>query len=409
MKILFLTDDFPPTSFGGAGISTYELALGVQEAGHNVFVITTCRKESEAGESEYHDLKVFKIASNYDGRWRAWVSLYNPPVVARVEELLKRIQPDVVHANNIHFYLSYHCLKVAKKYAKVVVWTARDAMAFSYGKLCTKKYLEHLDARLTWRDNLRQAGKRYNPFRNFCIKRYLRYTDKRFAVSSALQKALEQNGIPHTITLHTGIDTNEWQTNADGVATFRKKYGLESKKVILFGGRLGASSQAIEAMRFVEKEMPNAILFVMGKEESTEHMKSRSGDISVIYTGWLSGEGKVAAYCASDVAWVPSPYFDAFPRSALEASAAGKPVIATKFGGAAELVQDDITGYTVDPRNPQEIAEKTIELLKNPQKAEQFGKAGRERTKTTFNIDEYVASYISYYQALVERKTSKVS
>ena len=143
MKIVFLQDDFPPQSFGGAGISTYELAVGMKKAGHEIFVITTCRKRSESGETDYHGLKVFKIASDYHERWRAYVSLYNRPVVCQVEELLKRIRPDVVHANNIHFYLSYHCLKVAKQYARAVVFTARDTMLFSYGKLETKRYLDH--------------------------------------------------------------------------------------------------------------------------------------------------------------------------------------------------------------------------------------------------------------------------
>src|SRR3989344_1512538 len=177
MKVLFLSDDFPPISFGGAGISTYELALGMKKAGHEVFVITTCRKKSDMGQSDYNGLKIFKITSDYHERWRAWVSLYNPPVVRKVEALLKKIQPDVVHANNIHYYLSYYCLKIAKKYAKTVVWTARDAMAFSYGKLTTKRYLSTLDTRLSWRDNIKQAGKRYNPLRNFFIKKYIKYAN----------------------------------------------------------------------------------------------------------------------------------------------------------------------------------------------------------------------------------------
>ena len=403
MKILFLADDFPPTSFGGAGISTYELALGVQKAGHEVFVVTTCRKEGVAGESEYHGLTVFKIASDYPERWRAWRSLYNPPVVRQVEALLRQIRPDVVHANNIHYHLSYYCLKLAKCYARVVVWTARDAMAFSYGKLVTKRYLEHLDARLTWRDNLQQAGKRWNPVRNFMIRNYLRLVDKRFSVSDALAKALEQNNIYPVESVHTGIDTSAWQVSASAVSAFRKKYGLERKKVILFGGRLGAGVQVVRAVRLVAEMQDNTVLLVMGKEESAERMKSESESegLQVMYTGWISGEEKIVAYHAADVVLVPSTYFDAFPRSALEASASGKPVIATMFGGVAELVQDGVTGYIVDPRHAEDIAEKTLDLLQHPERAEAFGKAGQERVKTDFNLNDYVARYLAHYRTLL--------
>jgi glycosyltransferase involved in cell wall biosynthesis len=398
MKIVFLADDFPPTSFGGAGISTFELAEGVKKAGHDVFVITTGRNKSEAGESDYQGLKVFKIASSYHERWRAWVSIYNPPVVRQVEELLEKIRPDVVHANNVHCYLSYYCLKVAKRYAGRVVWTARDTMAFSYGKLNTPRYLEALDARLSWRDNVKQAGKRYNPFRNFFIKKYMNYADKKFDVSDALRRALAQNGIGGVEVIHTGIDVDAWQTSSDTLASFRKKFGLENKKVILFGGRLGAGAQAVLAMKLVT-ERQDTTLLVMGKEESAGRMKSGSSGLSVIFTGWLSDKERIAAYYASDIVWVPSTYFDAFPRSALEASASGKPVIVSKFGGAPELVQDGVTGYVVNPFNLQEIADKTLDLLRHPEKALSFGKAGQQRVQKEFNIRDKIQQLISQYQA----------
>src|SRR3989344_7151898 len=100
MKILFLSDDFPPTSFGGAGISTYDLARGMQQTGQEVFIVTTCRNRIDEGESEYHSLKIFKIRSNYHERWRAYRSLYNPRVVREVKRIMKTIRPDVVHINN---------------------------------------------------------------------------------------------------------------------------------------------------------------------------------------------------------------------------------------------------------------------------------------------------------------------
>ena len=397
MKVLFLSDDFPPISFGGAGISTYELALGMKKAGHEVFVITTCRKKSDMGQSDYNGLKIFKITSDYHERWRAWVSLYNPPVVRKVEALLKKIQPDVVHANNIHYYLSYYCLKIAKKYAKTVVWTARDAMAFSYGKLTTKRYLSTLDTRLSWRDNIKQAGKRYNPLRNFFIKKYIKYANKRFAVSEALKTALAQNDIENVTVAHTGIDQDSWQIDAEMIFAFRKKFGLENKKIILFGGRLGAGAQVVYAMKLLAPKAPDAVLVIMGTEESAERMKSERGNLNAVFTGWLSGKEKVAAYHASYVVWVPSTYFDAFPRSALEASASGKPVIATMFGGASELVQDGETGYVINPLRPQKIADKTLDLLKNSQKAEQFGRAGYERVQKEFNFKQYVRAYLVAY------------
>ncbi len=373
MKIVFLSDDFPPQSFGGAGISTYDLALGMKKAGQEVFVITTCRKESEAEEVDYNGLKVFKIASDYPARWRAYVSLYNRPVIRKLEKILRSINPDVIHVNNVHHYLSYHSIKLAKTYSKATVVTLRDAMSFSFGKLKTEKYLKNFDAHLTWLDQLKQARKRWNPLRNFFIKRYLGYADKLFAVSDALKKALEQNGIKNVEVVHTGIDLSEYPTSYNG----------QNKKTILFAGRLsGAKGARVveEVMKIISKEMPDVELLTAGTNGK-----------------WLDREEMKETYAATSVVIVPSVCFDALPRTVLEASASGRPVISTPYGGAKEVIEDGITGYIVDPFKTDELAEKILDLLKNPEKAEKFGKAGHERVKTAFNLDEKIKYILTCY------------
>ena len=376
MKILFLSDDFPPQSFGGAGISTYDLACGMKKAGHEVFVITTCRKKEEAGESEYQGLKIFKIASDYPAKWRAYVSLYNAPAVRKLEDILKRVKPNIVHANNIHHYLSYHSLKIAKKYAKVVI-TFRDVMSFSFGKLMTERYLKNLDAHTTWLDHLKQAKKRWNPFRNLIIKYYLGYTDKKFAVSHALKKALEQNGIANAEVIHTGLDLLEYP----------ESFNWQHKKIILFAGRLSEAkgAKAVEkAMQIIKKEMPDVSLLTAGANGK-----------------WLDRDEMKNAYASSDIVLVPSTCFDSLPRMVLEASASGRPVISSPYGGAQEVIDNGQTGYIVNPFKVEEMAEKIIDLLKNPEKVEKFGKAGYERVKTKFNLDEKVSQVLSCYHDLL--------
>lgn len=413
MKILFLSDDFPPHSFGGAGTSTFELAAGMKNAGHQVFVITTCRKESDAGEQDFEGLKVFSIASNYSDRWRSYMSLYNKPAIKKVNEILKEIRPDVIHVNNIHFYLSYHCLKIGRQYARAVVFTARDTMTFTYGKLQTKRYLDRLDCRTTWYDNLKQAEKRWNPLRNFFIRRYLRYTDRIFAVSGALQKALQQNGIRNVEVMHTGVDVSAWQTSRDSGGHFRSQRGLRDKKIILFGGRLSegkGGKKAIDALAVVVEKIPNAVLLVAGNVDwYAEKMRAEAEKLGVkdklIFAGWMEGDELKAAYATTDVVLVPSLYLDPFPRINLEAMASGKPVIGTCYGGTPEIVEDGVTGYIVNPFHVAEVAERIIELLENPQKAEEFGKAGYERVRTEFNLERKVHEYVSAYQLLLKKNS----
>ncbi|HRZ30068.1 MAG TPA: glycosyltransferase family 4 protein [Candidatus Paceibacterota bacterium] len=410
MKIIFLSDDFPPQSFGGAGISTYDLAIGMKEAGHQVFVITTCRKKDEAGEFNFNGLEVFKIASNYPGKWRSYLSLYNPFVVWRVKELLKKIKPDVVHVNNVHFYLSYYCLKLAKKYSKVVVFTARDVMTFNFGKLNTQRYLENFDAHTTWLDHLKQAGKRWNPFRNFFIRKYLKFADQIFAVSKALKEALEQNGIRDVEVMHSGIDIDLWQVSEVEKVFYRKKYNLENKKVILFGGRLSGAKgggKTLLALVEVAKVVPEVVLLVVASLDNyTNQLKRDAERLGVgdklIFTGWVGRDEIKYIYACVDLVLVPSICFDSFPRIVLEAMASGKPVISTPFGGAKEIIGDGITGYVVNPLVGNGLAEKVIDLLENSEKSKRFGQVGKERVKKYFNICDKTMRLIVFYENLIK-------
>ena len=350
MRILFLTDDFPPQTFGGAGFSTFYLASGLQKAGHQVFIATTCRNKSEEGRADWRGLNVFRIFADYHERWQAYFSLYNPQTVKNVEKIIREINPDIVHAHNIHYYLSYHCLKIAKKLKKPVFFTARDTMLFHYGKLAAKKYLERFIARTSWLDHLKQAKKRYNPLRNFFIKRYLNYADRIFAVSRVLSEALNQNGIKNTEVSYTGIDAADWQISPEFIAEFKKKHNLYDKKVIFFGGRISDSKgleQIEQAMAMVKEKIPEAVLLIAGAKG----------------IGWLVDDELKAAYHSSDAVAVPSVYFDPFPRSNLEAMACHKPVVGTCYGGTPEIVQDGITGFIVNPFNTGSMAEKLIYFL----------------------------------------------
>ena len=80
-----------------------------------------------------------------------------------------------------------------------------------------------------------------------------------------------------------------------------------------------------------------------------------------------------------------------------------KPVVGTRYGGTPEIVEDGVTGYIIDPRNPEEIAQKIIELLKNPERAKQFGEAGYKRVKEKFNLEDKVEEYIVVYESLCNK------
>ncbi len=408
MKIVILTDSFEG---GGSDMIARLSAYGLKRAGHNVSVIISVQKKSLAGKKNVNGIDIYSVFTDYNLFWRPYVSLYNRQTFGPIKEILNNLKPDIVHAHVIHIYLSYAILKIAKKLGAKVFLTAHDAMLFHYGKLLefsgknNKDCADKFNYKVTILQQIKMAGKTYNPFRNLVIRHYLKYVDKIFAVSDALRQAHVDNGIENIATLHNGIDIDEWKISNDAVKNFKFHYGLKNKKVILFGGRIGREKgmMMMMAMREIIKIAPQAILLVVAKvDDATENMIKTARDWrienNIIITGWLTGSELKAAYFASDVVTVPSVYFDSFPTINLEAMACHKPVIATCFGGSREAVLDGQTGYIVNPYNIDNLASKIIDLLQNPEKAKTFGEAGYERVKSEFNVDRMLSDYLIFYE-----------
>ncbi|MDP2947134.1 MAG: glycosyltransferase family 4 protein, partial [Nanoarchaeota archaeon] len=302
MKILFLSEEFPPENTGGAGVIAYNLAHELNSIGHDIFVIVRTDKKSEVGEVKFNGLKVFRIYGSYHPRWQSWFSLYNPLMISKIKKIIKKIKPDVIHAHNIHYYFSYYSLKLAKKYSKAVFLTVHDVMPINFGKLLPKtdKYIY----KISIAEQIANAGKRYNPFRNLLIRHYLKYIDKIFTVSDSLKKILEINGIGNTETIYNGINVDEWQVDKEKVDKFKDKYDLKEKMVIIFSARLieaKGGDQLIRALALVNKKFLDFVLLVVGKEWAyTEKLKKISQRLGIggklIFTGYLKEEELKLAY-----------------------------------------------------------------------------------------------------------------
>ncbi len=361
----------------------FNLAKAIFIKGHEVFVITTVEDQKDVGQTEYEGLQIIRVYSKYHRPFQAYLSLYNPKVVLEIKKIVESIKPDVVHAHNIHYHLSYHCLKIAKESGAKVFLTAHDAMLFHYGKV------DNADKMSAW-SQFQKYKKRYNPFRNWIIRRYLKYVEKIFVVSRALEEALNNNGITNTLVIHNGIDVSKWKKDESKIMAFKEKYHLTGKKVMLFGGRISeakGSKQAQRVLEIIKTKVPEALLLVAGRE-------MLEGAVNV---GWLSGEELKSAYASSDVVLVLSTYLDPFPTVNLEAMASAKPVIGTSFGGTPEIVVDGKTGYIVDPFNVSLVSEKVTELLLNDEKAANFGQAGFERVQRDFSMEKFVEKILNLY------------
>ena len=79
-----------------------------------------------------------------------------------------------------------------------------------------------------------------------------------------------------------------------------------------------------------------------------------------------------------------------FGRVIIETMAEEKPVIAYDCGGPKEIIQNNKTGFLVDPYDFKEIAKKTLMLLNNNTLRKEFGKEGRKHVLENYDIKTYI-------------------
>lgn len=101
----------------------------------------------------------------------------------------------------------------------------------------------------------------------------------------------------------------------------------------------------------------------------------------------------LALYQSSDVFVLPS-CAEAFGIAAVEASAAGLPVLASQVGGLQDIVLNGETGYLVQPGDANELAEYLSRLCANPALRRQMGQASRERAQKCFDARKNAARII---------------
>ncbi len=393
MKILFILDEFLPENSGGAANVAFRLAKGLIATGNELLVVTATHDPEKVEKLKIDNVQIEIIFSKQFGRFRNWKNLKNRGILCQSAGIFKDFKPDVVHIHTLHHRFSYGIIGLAKKFAKAVFLTLHDSQIIYNGKLYPKRRICNLNPatnyKITRFDRLKRDGLAFNPFQGFFIKKALKKIDKIFAVSNALKSALEVNGVSNIEVTHNGINTDEW---VDGEANGNN---------ILFAGRVGEAKGIkvlTNAFGKIKSEISDAKLLIVGDGSSRT-----SDNKNIRILPWQSGESMKKIFSEVAVVIVPSLYLDPFPTVNLEAMAAGKPVVGTCFGGTPEAVVDNKTGYIVNPYNEKEMAEKIIDLLKNPEKAARFGNNGRERVKNVFSLKKQVQKTLEWYKKFIEK------
>jgi glycosyltransferase involved in cell wall biosynthesis len=170
-------------------------------------------------------------------------------------------------------------------------------------------------------------------------------------------------------------------------------------------GRMTAvkrTDDVLVAFRRLRDSGVDACLCMVGDGPDRPQLERRAHELGVMRdTLFLGYQEDVAPYYAAfDTLVLPSGN-EGTPVSAIEALAAGRPVVATRVGGVPDVVRDGEDGFLVEAGATDDLAERLERLARDPALRERMGKAGRERVLPRYAVDRLVDDVDRLYRSLL--------
>ena len=411
MSIGFFVWEYPPSFVGGLGTYAENITQEFLDIGHDVSVFTLNRgglktREILRGVEVHRPLiadasNVFPFFVVDDlKKWGTNIKLFNDIFIYNILSATKFLNGlikkekynfDVVC---VHDWLSSISGLVIKNESKIPVVFHTHSTEWGRSGGQGSEVVSHLEGAMA------------------------QNSDKIITVSYAMQQDLVRHGwSPSKISVvWNGVDPEKYnprKVKKEDVMKIRARYDVpDNWNMLLFVGRLAwvkGVRNLLIAMPSVLKEYPNTKLVILGKgEEQTDIVETaeRLGiKEKVVYRfDFVPENERILHYAAADACVFPSTY-EPFGIVSLEAMAMEKPVVVGARGvvGFKEQVLStgtDQNGIHVNGEDPSDIAWGIKEVLRNPDKARNWGENGRKRVLEFFTWRKAAEETLKIYEML---------
>ena len=401
MKVCFLTNEYPPHIYGGAGVHVDYLS---RELAKTIDVDVRCFGDQRFEKGK---LKVtgFEIDTSSFTCPKPLQSVFG--AIRRCTDFnTTNIDADLVHCHT--WYSHFGGVLAKKNYGIPLVITVHS-----------------LEPLRPWKREQLAGG--YD-FSLWVEKTALEMADAIIAVSGETKRDIERlfDVDPERVhKIYNGIDLEEYR-KVDSTAAL-KRFGIDPKKLyLLFVGRIARQKgiiHLVRAIEFMDRDFqivlcagaPDTPEIETEMKNAIEKAKAKRPDIIWI-SEMVDRKTAIELYSHAAVFCCPSIY-EPFGIINLEAMACETAVVASAVGGIKEVVVDGETGFLVpleqmkespfEPTNPEkferDLAARINQLMKDRQLRERFGKAGRKRAEEKFSWSAIAEGTKKLYQSLLAR------
>ena len=241
------------------------------------------------------------------------------------------------------------------------------------------------------------------------------FVDRYIAVSEANARYLiAEKGLPagKVVTIPNSCDVGSFDPARAAPPELRREWHVgDGDPVLVVLARLDLQKGhdvLLDAMVTVHREFPSAKLFFVGEGPRGAALRAQVQDLNLANVVHFTGYRRdVEDWLAlADVVVLPSRW-EGMPLVAIEALAAGKPIVATAVDGTPEVVVDDQCGIIVPSESPAPLAAAIVRLLREPALRGAFGQNGRQRAEQSFDCSLQVARTERLYLSALEESARR--
>ncbi len=236
---------------------------------------------------------------------------------------------------------------------------------------------------------------------------YMRKLDARIAVSSAARHFVSRYFPGDYRIIPNGVDV-DFYSSARPFPEYR-----DGKVNIVFVGRAEQRKGALYLLRAyaaLKRTHPDTRLILVSAGPHLGELRRfvrREGLEDVLFAGRVSDHDKARFLATADIFCAPSTGQESFGIVLLEAMAAGRPVIASDIHGYKRVVQRNVTGLLVEPKDPDALCSALQRLVADPAMRERMGRAGADRA-TEFDWPHVTAQLVDVYREALDRRSRVV-
>jgi len=377
-------------NMGGPALHVAYLTAGLRERGYDTTLVAGSLargEDSMAFVADARDVQIVRI----DELGREISPLRDFVATLRLARLIRRERPDILHT---HTAKAGTVGRVAALFAgrhrpPIIVHTFHGHVLRGYfGVLRSRLFL--------------------------LLERWLaKRTTALIAVSPQVRDDLVALGVAPAgrfAVIRLGIELAERvDRQRDGRAESRRYLGIAPDRFAVgWIGRMTAvkrTDDVLVAFKLLREDGVDAVLCMVGDGPDRPGLEQRAQELGVVRdTLFLGYQEDVAPYYAAFDALVLPSSNEGTPVSAIEALAAGRPVVATRVGGVPDVVQEGEDGFLVEPGATGDLAARLAELARDPKLRERMGRAGRERVLPRYAVERLVDDVDRLYRSLMRAR-----